>query len=228
MVWRSNVRRKAQFPQAYHCSIRSSMLPEIDGVMGWTKASGWNAINYFFAVEGDITIRSVGWLGPQGELNPTCFYDRGRGGLGAGGGGGCTWHWISNSSGAGNASLSLSPSHIDQCFSLALSFHLACVSLSLFLLFGSNSNWILCKTNTFELTTSQFLRKCDYHCYFLSIYIFECNMFILLGWSQEYLQHLQLQGLTGLNFIYHIDSGPVENNIASLPYTSLVSHSPEL
>lgn len=117
----SNVQRKAQFPPAYRCSISSSMLPEIDGVRGWTKASDWKAINYFFAVEGDITIRLVGWLGPQAELSSTCLYDRRGGDWGARG---YAWLRISINSGAGNVSLSLFLS-LSHAFHILSFFHQA-------------------------------------------------------------------------------------------------------
>lgn len=224
MVWRNNVQRKAQFPQAYHCSISSSMLPEIDGVMG--KASDWKAINYFFAVEGDITIRSVGWLGPQAELSSTCFYDRRRG-VGVLGG----------VFGTGLATVVVLvmlhshslPATLTSAFLYPPSFHQACVSLSLFLLFGSNSELPLTSILSNKYIWLNYITIPNKiwldHCYFLCIYIFERNMSVLLGWSLEYLQ---LQGITGLNFICLIDSGPVKNNTACLPYSSLVSHSPEL
>lgn len=177
-------RRKAQFPQAYHCSFSSSMLPEIDGVMGWTKASHWKAINYFLAVEGDITIRSVGWLGPLAELSSTCFYDR------RGGAGGCTWRWISNSSGAGIASLSLSPSHIDQCSVL---HHLLLIKLVPLLVSFCFSHLILSGNKYITILNNR---------YFECMCIFECNMSVLLGWPLEYY-------FTSLDFISFIDSVPV-------------------
>lgn len=88
-AWWSNVQRKAQFPPAYHCSISSSVLPEIDGVRGWTKARDLKAINcflflsfffFFTAEEGDITIRLC-WLAADHKLSwaPPVFMTGGGG-----------------------------------------------------------------------------------------------------------------------------------------------------
>lgn len=56
-----NVQRKALFLPAYHCSISSSLLPEIDGERSRAKARDWKDINCFFAEDGDINIRHR-WL----------------------------------------------------------------------------------------------------------------------------------------------------------------------
>lgn len=130
-MWWSNVQRKAQFPQAYHCSISSSVLPEIDGVRGWTKARDWKAINCFFAEDGDITIRPRRLAGTTSWAELHLFLWQAEGG---GGGGAGAWHRISINSGAGNVSLSLflSPSHIAPCLSHSLFFSSGfCLSLLL-------------------------------------------------------------------------------------------------
>lgn len=117
MVRWSNVQRKAQFPQAYHCSISSSMLPEIDGVMGWTKASDWKAINYFFCCGGWHYHKVCGLAGTTSWAELHLFLWQEKGGYWSTGG--CAWHRISINSGAGNVSLSLSlsSSHTHPRFS---------------------------------------------------------------------------------------------------------------
>lgn len=86
-MWWSNAQRKAQFPTAYHCSISSSLLPEIDEVTGWTKAREWKAINCFFAEEGDITIRPCQLAGTTSwaELHLLLWQATGEGWGGCGG-----------------------------------------------------------------------------------------------------------------------------------------------
>lgn len=104
---------KAQFLPAYHCSISSSMLPEIDGERSWTEKP-------LTAPPPHIT---VSWRGPQAGLNSTCFYDKQVGGSER-----WAWHWVWINSGAGNISLS-------HCF-----LHIARLSLCVSVIFWSQSH----------------------------------------------------------------------------------------
>lgn len=135
-VWWSNVQRKARFLPAYHCSISSSVLPEIDGVRGWTKARDWKAINYFlfFLCWGGWHYHkalSAGWDHKLSWAPPV--FMTGEGGA-RGGAEGCAWHRISINSDAGNVSLSLflSPSHSAPCLFYSIFFS-SSFCLSLFL-----------------------------------------------------------------------------------------------